>query len=53
MDYMLFQKYNVQVGAGSEKVRFYINVGFARESGRYKATYDDKYNPPLGRFQKI
>ena len=45
MDDMLFQKYNVQVGAGSEKVRFYINVGFARESGRYKATYDDKYNP--------
>ena len=45
MDDMLFQKYNVQVGAGSEKVRFYINVGFARESGKYKTTYDDKYNP--------
>ncbi len=45
MDNMLFQKYNVQVGAGSEKVRFYINVGFARESGKYNTSYDDKYNP--------
>lgn len=40
----LMQKYNIQVGAGSEKVRFYINVGFSRESGKYEADYDDKYN---------
>lgn len=45
LDDMLFQKYNVQVGAGSQRVRFYINVGFSRESGRYKTEYDDKYNP--------
>lgn len=45
MDDLLTQKYNVQVGAGSEKVRFYINVGFARETGKYKTTYDDKYDP--------
>lgn len=45
MDDMLLQKYNVQVGAGSEKVRFYINAGFSRETGKYKASYRDKYNP--------
>ena len=45
MDDMLFQKYNVQVGAGSEKVRFYINAGFSRETGKYNTSYDEKYNP--------
>ncbi|MDE6685584.1 MAG: TonB-dependent receptor plug domain-containing protein, partial [Duncaniella sp.] len=44
MDDMLFQKYNVQVGAGSEKVRFYINAGFSRETGKYNTSYDEKYN---------
>lgn len=45
LDDSFFQKYNVQVGAGSQKVRFYINVGFSRESGKYKIDYSDKYNP--------
>lgn len=45
MDDMFLQKYNVQVGAGSEKVRFYVNAGFSRETGKYKTDYDDKYNP--------
>lgn len=45
MDDILLQKYNVQVGAGSEKVRFYINAGFSRETGKYKTAYDDKYDP--------
>ncbi len=44
MDDMFLQKYNVQVGAGSQRVRFYINLGFSRETGKVNATYDDKYN---------
>lgn len=39
------QKYNVQVGGGGERVTFYVNAGFARESGRYNTEYEDKYNP--------
>lgn len=45
MDDVFFRKYNVQVGGGSEKVRFYINVGYADESGRYKVDKIDKFDP--------
>ena len=45
MDNMFFQKYNVQIGGGSERTKFYINVGFNRENGKYKTNYDDKYDP--------
>lgn len=38
------QKYNVQVGGGSDRVKFYVNAGFARETGKFNATYNDKYN---------
>lgn len=42
---IFLQKYNVQVGGGGDRVTFYVNAGFARESGRYNTEYEDKYNP--------
>ncbi len=45
LDDMFLQKYNVQVGGGSERVKFYVNAGFSRETGKFNTSYDDKYNP--------
>lgn len=45
MDDMFLQKYNVQVAGGSERVNFYVNAGFSRETGKFNTSYDDKYNP--------
>lgn len=42
---MFLQKYNVQVGGGGERVKFYVNAGFSRETGKFNTMYDDKYNP--------
>lgn len=40
-----FQKYNVEMRGGGEKVRFYINGGFSREQGQYKTDWHEKYDP--------
>lgn len=40
-----FQKYNVEVMAGSERVHFYINAGFQHENGDYKVDQTDKFDP--------
>ncbi len=42
---MFLQKYNVQVSGGGERVTFYVNAGFSRETGKFNTSYDDKYNP--------
>ena len=39
------QKYNIQVAGGQQRVRFYVNAGFSRETGGYETAWDEKYNP--------
>lgn len=36
---------NIQLNGGNEKVRYYVNAGYARTEGMYKVDQTEKYNP--------
>ncbi len=39
------QIYNVSGSGGSERIRFYLNAGYAHQDGIYKAERNEKYDP--------
>lgn len=39
------QRYNLELNGGNEKMRYYVNAGYARNEGLYKVDWTDKYNP--------
>lgn len=39
------QRYNIELNGGNDKVRYYVNAGYARTEGMYKVDWTEKYNP--------
>ena len=39
------QRYNIELNGGNERVRYYVNGGYARTEGMYKVDWKEKYNP--------
>lgn len=39
------QRYNIELSGGNERVRYYVNGGYARTEGMYKVDWKEKYNP--------
>ncbi|MDD3077594.1 MAG: SusC/RagA family TonB-linked outer membrane protein [Paludibacter sp.] len=39
------QRYNIGINGGNEKVRYYVNAGYANLDGTYNVDWTEKYNP--------
>jgi len=36
---------NIELNGGNDKVRYYVNAGYAKTEGMYKVNWTEKYNP--------
>jgi len=39
------QRYNIGINGGNDKVRYYVNAGYASLDGTYNVDWTEKYNP--------